>query len=103
MSTTDTRNVLDNLVQEGKTISAQMTITDSSKALKLMGTMYREDNTFGVTIQTWGNFNVEEALEYKLELVQEEQLRHNERMEYLLDQNNLKDIFLEKYNKGEEL
>ena len=101
------KDLLSHLTKVGKQISLQVTITDSSKAELLLGTMHPQskesaDNKYGVTVDSWGGFNVEKAREIQLELVSEQMKIHNDRLDYLLNGNNLRDIWNDYENsKGE--
>ena len=96
----DSNDLLNHICRKGKNISVQLTITDSDKAADLMSTMHpnseaSKNNIFGVEVDSWGNFNIEKAQEYRLQLIREEVFRHKERMEFLTDSNNLQNLFEE--------
>lgn len=81
----DHEKYLKSVVEVGKTISIEITITDYENALRLMSTMHtNKSEGFGVIVQSWGFHNSIKAEEKRLELLKA-QIEENT--------NKLNDIF----------
>lgn len=80
------------LCRVGKVITVDLQISDADKALELAATMFNKKTHAGVKVHSWGLFSLKSAYENRDKFIQEEIQRHNERMQYLLDPNSLRDF-----------
>lgn len=86
------KKLLNELCRAGKRVSIVVEIVDSEKALELMGSLYAQAERSGVIVQSWGYFDVEGALNRKLNAIDELNRKHQEEMAELLNTNNLSDF-----------
>lgn len=80
-------DVLNEMAKVGKKISIQIKITDSKKAIELMGTMYPKEgkkNNFGVEVYSWGAFDLVQAYQAREEEINVEMERHIENIKQIL-------------------
>ncbi len=77
----DAKDFLDALTEEGKEITVNIKIEDPEKAADLMDTMHnRNINYFGVSVQSWGFWDIKKAQELRIKAMSDEVARHQEAM-----------------------
>ena len=84
--------VRDELCRVGKIVSIDVEITDKEDALKLADTMFNNKSECGLKVQSWGLFSLKSATEKRDAEIVAEVRRHRDRMDYLLNPNNLRDF-----------
>lgn len=91
------KEYMDAVTQEGKIISVNLEIINSSKAQDLLATMYDKNlDTLGVRVHEWGFWNILKANKIRMQLINEENSRHQTEMSSILC---LRDLdLLEHYN-----
>jgi hypothetical protein len=81
-------DILEALCRKGKHISVGLEITDTKKAIEIMGTMYPVEgkpNDVGVRVYSWGNFDLVKGHENKEELLRAEVQRHRAHMDAIME------------------
>lgn len=90
---TESQTIMDECCQVGKTITANLTIKDQGLASKLMSTMHNHNvDYFGVSVDSWGLYDIQAAYKRREELIAEENERHYARIKYLNNPNNLRQM-----------
>ena len=84
------KECLDELTKEGKEITINIKINDSEKASRLMGTMYGyHSDEFGVSVESWGFWDVQKANSLRITAMNKEVSRHQEAMQSLTYKSDL--------------
>lgn len=55
------------LCKVGSVITVTIKITDTDKAMQLLGTMYGKNDDLGVEVQEWGFFDIKRAQELQIQ------------------------------------
>lgn len=82
--------ILDEMGREGKVISIDVEITNKDDALKLAATLFNNKSESGVKVHSWGAFSLKAAYENRDAQINAEIARHREKMDFLLDPNNIR-------------
>ena len=96
----DAQEYLNAVTKEGKVITVNLKIVDSSLAQDLMGTMHNQNiDKFGVCVESWGFWDLKKANELRFDLLKAENERHQQRLADIFHTHDRE--LLEKYT-GEE-
>jgi hypothetical protein len=93
-------DILDQLTEPGKTVTVNLKIVDQAKAKELLKTLYKgfytpikQSEEFGVTIEMWGDFDLIQKHEQKINLLHEKVKKSLEDINTLIN-TDLRDIEL---------
>lgn len=74
---TNARECLEVITTEGREITINIEIKDSEKAERLLGTMYGKPlEEFGVSVTSWGFWDITKANKLRLDMLEQENIRH---------------------------
>ena len=90
--------VRNEMCRVGKVITVELKITDTDKALNLADTMFNGKSESGVLVHSWGLFDIQDAIKNRDEKIRAEISRHNDEMNYLMNDNNIRDFIKEQSN-----
>lgn len=81
---------LNTITAEGKEMSINIKIHDRVKAQQLMATMYDKNlDVFGVSVQSWGFWDIQKANKLRIEAINSEVGRHHQAIQYLIYKTDL--------------
>lgn len=101
MNDNNAQKYMDTVTQEGKIISVNLEIINSSKAKDLLATMYDKNfDTLGVKVHSWGFWDILKANKIRMHLINEENSRHQTEISSIMC---LRDLdLLEHYSEFEK-